>query len=98
MPFRRVLGRIQPRGLEAAEHAVVTVRGTAPVLGLIGDRAIDEGGTLTFTATATAPGSALTFSLDAGAPAGAAIDPATGVFTWTPTEAQGPGTSRSPSA
>ncbi|MFN7138636.1 MAG: putative Ig domain-containing protein [Limisphaerales bacterium] len=34
----------------------------------------------------------LTFSLDAGAPAGAAIHPNTGVFTWTPTEAQGPGT------
>src|SRR6185295_14399637 len=26
-----------------------------------------------------------------GAPAGAAIDPATGAFSWTPTEAQGPG-------
>lgn len=35
------------------------------------------------------PGS-LTYSL-AGAPAGASIDPTTGVFTWTPTEAQGPG-------
>jgi hypothetical protein len=33
----------------------------------------------------------LTFSLDAGAPAGASIDPQTGVFSWTPTEAQGPG-------
>jgi hypothetical protein len=33
----------------------------------------------------------LTYSLDPGAPAGAAIDPATGLFTWTPTEAQGPG-------
>jgi hypothetical protein len=32
----------------------------------------------------------LTFSL-ADAPAGASLDPATGVFTWTPTEAQGPG-------
>ena len=33
----------------------------------------------------------LTFALDPGAPAGAGIDPRTGVFTWTPTEAQGPG-------
>src|SRR5262249_16971232 len=33
-----------------------------------------------------------TFSLDAGAPSGAAIDATTGLFTWTPTEAQGPGT------
>lgn len=35
--------------------------------------------------------SVLTFSLDAGAPDGASIDPVTGVFTWTPTEVQGPG-------
>lgn len=34
----------------------------------------------------------LTFSLDPGAPAGATINPATGVFSWTPTEGQGPGT------
>jgi hypothetical protein len=34
----------------------------------------------------------LTFSLDPGAPAGTAIHPVTGVFTWTPDEAQGPGT------
>jgi N-acetyl-anhydromuramyl-L-alanine amidase AmpD len=33
----------------------------------------------------------LTFSLDPGAPTGASIDPNTGVFAWTPTEAQGPG-------
>src|SRR5207237_198203 len=36
------------------------------------------------------PANTLTFSL-VGAPAGASIDPSTGVFTWTPTEAQGPG-------
>ena len=33
----------------------------------------------------------MTFSLDAGAPAGATINGATGAFSWTPTEAQGPG-------
>ncbi|MDZ4179119.1 MAG: hypothetical protein U1E29_07805, partial [Coriobacteriia bacterium] len=33
----------------------------------------------------------LTFTLGAGAPAGASIS-TTGVFTWTPTGAQGPGT------
>src|SRR5262249_39796944 len=36
------------------------------------------------------PAQALTFSL-VGAPAGAGIDASTGVFSWTPTEAQGPG-------
>ncbi len=36
------------------------------------------------------PAQTLTFSL-VGAPAGAAIDAATGAFSWTPSEAQGPG-------
>jgi hypothetical protein len=47
----------------------------------------------TFTATATdsdVPAQTLTFSL-VGAPTGAAIDGSTGAFSWTPTEAQGPG-------
>lgn len=61
-----------------------------PVLGGIGLRAAIEGVTFGFTATATDPnpGDGLTFSLDAGAPAGAGITTG-GDFTWTPTEAQG---------
>ncbi|GAF78674.1 unnamed protein product, partial [marine sediment metagenome] len=68
---------------------------SAPVLDPIGDKSVDEGSELSFTATATdadIPANELTFSLGVGAPAGAGIDPATGEFTWTPTEAQGPGT------
>ncbi|HYT89560.1 MAG TPA: putative Ig domain-containing protein, partial [Gemmataceae bacterium] len=68
---------------------------TGPVLALLGDRTVDEESLLTFTAVATdvdSPPQTFAFSLDAGAPAGAAIDPVTGLFTWTPTEAQGPGT------
>lgn len=65
----------------------------APVLAPIGNRSVVEGSLLTFTATATDAdmGDTLTFSLQ-GAPAGAAIHPQTGVFTWTPTAEQGPGT------
>jgi hypothetical protein len=33
----------------------------------------------------------LTYSLEPGAPAGASIHPQTGLFSWTPTETQGPG-------
>jgi hypothetical protein len=54
---------------------------------------VDTYATLTFTNTATdadLPAQNLTFSLDAGAPDGAEIDPETGVFTWTPTPAQSP--------
>ncbi len=63
-----------------------------PVLDPIGDQNIDELSELTFTATASdvdLPGGTLTFSL-VGEPAGASIASDTGVFTWTPSEAQGP--------
>ncbi len=57
-----------------------------PVLAPIGPISGPEGSPLTFTATATdgdLPPDTLTFSLT-GAPSGAAIDPVSGVFTWTP--------------
>ena len=49
---------------------------------------------LTVTASATdadLPADTLTYSL-VTAPTGATINPSTGVFTWTPGEADGPGT------
>jgi len=57
-----------------------------PSLDAISDKTVDEGSTLTFTAHATDPdaGDTLTYTLDPGAPAGASIDPTTGVFTFTP--------------
>src|SRR5262249_33320683 len=63
-----------------------------PAIDPIADRTTDEGSLVTFTATAQDSDAPLTFSLDAGAPDGAAIDPATGLFAWTPSEVQGPGT------
>lgn len=64
-----------------------------PTIGTLSDQAGDENTQIRFTATATDPdaGQLLTFSLVGVIPAGAAIEPASGVFTWTPTEAQGPG-------
>ena len=71
----------------------VTPINDEPVLDSIGDQLIDESSTLSFTATASdidEPGDDLTFSLDANAIAlGMSINPTTGLFTWTPTEAQG---------
>ena len=64
-----------------------------PVLNPIGDKSVSEGTTLSFTATASdadIPSQTLTFSLGAGAPSGASITSG-GAFSWTPTEAQGPG-------
>jgi hypothetical protein len=59
----------------------------------IGNKSVTEKQTLSFTASATDSSlKDLTFKLDKNPPTGAAIDPKTGVFSWIPTEAQGPGT------
>jgi hypothetical protein len=66
---------------------------TPPLLGFISDKSVNAGFLLTFTASASdtnVPAQTLAFSLDAGAPSGASIDPSTGVFTWMPSEAQAP--------
>jgi hypothetical protein len=81
--------------LTDTETITVTVGevNVAPVLGAVGDQSTDEQSLLSFTATATdvdVPANALSFAL-VGEPGGAAIDAVSGVFTWTPTESQGPG-------
>jgi hypothetical protein len=66
-----------------------------PVLAPIADYTIYEAALLTITNSATdnnLPPRPLTFSLGAGAPANATIDPATGVFQWRPNAAQAPST------
>ena len=84
----------------ASSYSFTTGTGvnTAPVLGAIGSKSVNELSLLSFTASATddgLPSGTLTYSLAAGTsgavPSGAAINSSTGAFTWTPTEAQGPG-------
>ena len=85
------------QGAQDSEVITVTVNdggGNAPpILAAIGNKTVNENSALDFTASATDadPGQTLAYSLDAGAPASASINPVTGAFTWTPTEAQGPG-------
>jgi uncharacterized membrane protein len=71
----------QTDGIAMTYPPVIDVS-SAPATGLVGSN-------ISFTATATDPdaGDTLAFSLDPGAPAGAAIDPATGDFSWTPAAA-----------
>ena len=64
----------------------------APVLAPIGDRAVDEGQTLTFSLSAADVDSTLLTFSASGLPAGATFDAVTRVFSWTPSPAQGPGT------
>ena len=65
----------------------------APVLAAIGNQSVNEGATLSFTATATdadLPSQTLTYSLDVASLAlGMTIDARHGAFSWTPSEAQG---------
>ena len=62
-----------------------------PVLGALADQIVPAGTLLTLTCGASDPDipeQTLTFSLDPPTPAGAEIDPRTGLFTWKPTQAQ----------
>ncbi len=82
-----------PANLSDSETITVTVNevNLPPVLAAIGDQSGEEGINITFTASANdpdLPANSLSFSLS-GEPSGAAIDPGTGVFNWTPTEEQG---------
>jgi hypothetical protein len=95
IPSPRVTDNGEP-SLSHAHPFQVTVLevNRAPVLSPIGNKAVDEQTLLSFTALASdpdLPANTLTFSLDEGAPPGASIQPGSGLFTWTPTEAQGPG-------
>jgi len=81
--------------LSDCETITVTVSevNVAPVLAEIGDKEVDELDTLEFVATATdadIPVQTLVFSLAGEVPEGAAIT-AAGVFSWTPSDEQGPG-------
>src|SRR5204862_3908733 len=82
--------------LSATNSFTVTVTevNLAPVLSVPADQTIDEQTTLSVSASATdadLPANTLTFAL-VSAPLGMSINPASGVISWTPTEAQGPST------
>src|SRR3970282_1605099 len=73
--------------------ANVTESNAAPILAAISTQIVVEGTLLTVTASATdadLPADILTYSL-VTAPTGATINPSSGEFTWTPGEADGPG-------
>lgn len=93
--FEVVDGNLQVATSSAIDGAVyIEQPNRAPVIAAIGNQQVNEGAVLSFAvAVSDADGSiqTQTFNLEPGAPAGASIDPATGVFSWTPTEAQGPG-------
>jgi len=98
----QVVLRVQDQGeppLSATTEFTLIVRevNTPPTLAAIPDRTINEGSLLEFTNVVSdldLPANTFTFSLAPGAPAGATVNPVTGVFRWRPTETQGPSTNR----
>jgi hypothetical protein len=87
-------GQKQSNYSVALVPGTLTITNTGPVLAAIPDQAIDELTTLLWTNSVTDPDSAfqtLTFSL-VSAPAGVALEPATGLLNWRPTAAQAPST------
>jgi hypothetical protein len=84
-----------PRAAGQPASIAVTEVNRRPVLTPVGDRILNEGSLLTFTPIVVdpdQPANRLNFSLVANPPTGAAIDSDTGIFTWIPSEPQGPGT------
>jgi subtilisin family serine protease len=77
-------------GTTTSSNASLTVN-NPPVLKAINNQIIHAGATLLLTNSASdsdLPAQTLSFGLDPGSPAGASIDPASGLFLWTTTAAQ----------
>ena len=75
---------------DSVDILIMSTQNVHPVLDVILEQAVDEMSTLIFVARATdedLPSDTLTYGLE-DPPAGALMDPATGAFTWTPTEDQ----------
>jgi hypothetical protein len=85
-------GQISDPGGVGIGIAVVT--NTAPVLTNPGDKTVDELTNLAFTLLASdsdVPAQTPTYTISSGSVAGMSLNSSTGAFSWTPTEAQGPG-------
>jgi hypothetical protein len=88
----RVTDDGQPNLSTLQSFLITVTTNQPPVLDPIPDHTIPEGQLFTFIAIATDPESdPLSFSLIGAIPPGAAIDPVSGLFSWTPSESQGPG-------
>ncbi|HZO54405.1 MAG TPA: putative Ig domain-containing protein, partial [Bryobacteraceae bacterium] len=89
----QVLDNGSPRlGAVRAFQITIADENSAPALAPIANRTINEGRLLSITNSALdfdLPHQTLTFSLAPGAPAGATVDSASGVFQWRPAEFQG---------
>lgn len=84
-PFGTVPSAYPPPFANLAAYSLRIATNHAPTLTAIGPKTVDENTTLSFTVGATDPdGDALSYSMTGTLPAGAAFNPATRSFSWTP--------------
>ena len=82
--------QVSDGSLTASENITITINNVdrAPVLTVIGNKTINESTVLSFNIMASDPdGDALTYTASS-LPSGAAFNPSTQLFTWTPTHIQ----------
>jgi PKD repeat protein len=78
-----------PSGLTGSDTLVVTINNVAPTIVTSPGGFADEGVLYSYSANATDPGAdTITWSLSTSSPAGASVNPGTGLVEWTPTFAQ----------
>ena len=82
---------INSAGTSTASNEVTATPMTTLKMNPLGKLTIDEGKSLMFTVKVTDNSlNGIVFSLDKNPPTGVKINSSTGMFTWTPTESQGP--------
>jgi hypothetical protein len=88
--YSNIIFSVSDGTLTDTESISITVKAVnkAPVMSTIASKTVKAGNTLMFTVSATdANGDALTYSAQ-NLPSGASFDPATRVFSWTPSASQ----------
>jgi hypothetical protein len=87
-------GNVEAAPASADAQTTVTLQNSAPVLAVGGTQSVNEGATVVVLNSATDldPATTLTFSLGAGSPSGAIIQPSSGTVTWPTGEGTGPST------
>jgi hypothetical protein len=81
-----------PKCTTGTVNVTVTAVNDAPTLNAIANQTVNVGSTVSFTAVGAdidLPPQTLSYSLTGTVPSGASINSASGVFSWTPTAAQG---------
>jgi hypothetical protein len=86
---------VPPLSATGFVSVVVNEVNVAPAMAFITNRVVNEGAFVSVqpsVSDADVPANAFTWSLSGSVPEGAAVDAASGLFTWTPNSTQGPST------